>query len=288
MKLLILLGLVGSSCANYWPVISAYTPVHGAVYNPVHQRPVYNPVYQRPVYNPAYYPSSYAGYPYYQGLSGLNRVAQPAVVPVPAAGVPAVVPVPAAGVAAPGSSVQFTGTGNGAFDVNGVSAFIGTGAAEWRGNGAGISLGFRDAQLDGRGQVVVGPGFGTFNDFDGSVGVQGTGALVAIGDGQTRFAGQGVALAAGNVRNAVVDGTGLTSLRMGRTVPSPASIPSGSVAWRNVIVGGLDILSDELTNPAPGGLRNLVNANFGQYGTGQLDYYNQKVVTGQQLANYLY
>jgi len=273
MKLLILLGLVGSSCANYWPVISAYTPVHGAVYNPVYQRPVYNPVYQRPVYNPAYYPSSYAGYPYYQGLSGLNRVAQPAVVP---------------GVAAPGSSVQFIGTGNGAFDVNGVSAFVGTGGAEWRGDGAGIFAGFRDAQLDGRGQVVVGPGFGTFNDFDGSVGVQGTGALVAIGDGQTRFAGQGVALAAGNVRNAVIDGTGLTSLRMGRTVPSPATIPSGSVAWRNVIVGGLDILSDELTNPAPGGFRNLVNANFGQYGTGQLDYYNQKVVTGQQLANYLY
>merc|ERR1740128_680714 len=144
MKLLILLGLVGSSYANYWPVISAYTPVHGsaynpvhgAVYNPVHQRPVYNPVYQRPVYNPAYYPSSYAGYPYYQGLSGLNRVAQPAVVPVPAAGVPAAVPVPGSGIAAPGSSVQFTGTGNGAFDVNGVSAFIGTGAAEWRGDGA--------------------------------------------------------------------------------------------------------------------------------------------------------
>jgi len=284
MKLLILLGLVGSSCANYWPVISAYTPVHGAVYNPVFQRSVYNPVYQRPVYNPAYYPSSYAGYPYYQGLSGLNRVAQPAV----GVAQPAVVPVPAAGVAAPGSSVQFTGTGNGAFDVNGVSAFIGTGAAEWRGDGAGIITGFGNAQLDGRGRVVVGPGFGTFNDFDGSVGVQGTGALIAIGDGQSRFAGQGVALAAGNVRNAVIDGTGLTSLRMGRTVLSPATIPSGSVAWRNVIVGGLDILSDELTNPAPGGFRNIVNANFGLYGTGQLDYYNQKVVTGQQLANYLY
>jgi len=280
MKLLILLGLVGSSCANYWPVISAYTPVH--------QRPVYNHVYQRPVYNPAYYPSSYAGYPYYQGLSGLNRVAQSAVVPVPAAGVPAVVPVPGAGVAVPGSSIQFTGTGNGAFDVNGQMSFVGTGAADWRGDGSGFITGFRDAQLNGRGQVAVGPGFGSFINFDGSVGVQGTGALTAIGDGQSRFDGQGVALAAGNVRNAVIDGTGLTSLRMGRTVPSPASIPSGSVAWRNVIVGGLDILSDELTNPAPGGLRNLVNANFGQYGTGQLDYYNQKVVTGQQLANYLY
>lgn len=262
MKLLILLGLVGSSCANYWPVISSYTPVHGGVYNPV---------YQRSVYNPAYYPWSYAGYPYnYYGLAGLNRVAQPAVVPVPEAGL--------AGVAAPGSSVQFTGIGNGGFDVNGVTALVGTGAAEWNGEGAGLFAGFGNAQLDGRGQVVVGPGFGTFSGFDGSVGVQGTGALIAVGDGQSRFAGQGTALAAGNVRNAVINGNGFTNLRMGRTSSGPM-ISSGSGAWRNVIVGGLNILSNELTSPVPGGFRNLVDANFGQYGTGQLDYYNQKALT---------
>ena len=33
-------------------------------------------------------------------------------------------------------------------------------------------------------------GFGGFNNFDGSVGVQGTGALVAVGDGVSQFAGQ--------------------------------------------------------------------------------------------------
>ena len=77
------------------------------------------PAYSGPVYRPAYYPVAYGGYPYYYGLSGLSSgLQQPAV--LPGAG------LPGSGVALPGSSVQFTGTGAGAFDVNGLTGFFGT------------------------------------------------------------------------------------------------------------------------------------------------------------------
>ena len=134
--------------------------------------------------------------------------------------------------------------------------------------------GFGNAELDGSGQVFVGPGFGGFNNFDGSVGVQGTGALVAVGDGVSQFAGQGTALAAGDIRGAVINGNGLTNIRNPR-LGAIAAVPSLNI-FRNTLVNGLTQLAGGLAPASAFG--NTVNTNFGQNGLNYL-LSNQNGVT---------